>query len=117
MLIKSQDRLPQASPHGPRIRKEVLLANGVAPAVTQVAVSTIEPWDNIETHQHPTMWEFFFVLSGNATYMLDDEEFYVQSGDLFVVPPGRPHKQMVHDSPHIVLHWGVAADSDSIGGI
>lgn len=110
MIIKAQDRRLQPSPHDPHIRKEVLLANGVAPAVTQVAVSTIAAGAAVETHQHPTMWEFFFVLSGGAIYVLEDEEFFVQPGDLFVVPPGRRHSQKAQHGSHTVLHWGVATD-------
>jgi quercetin dioxygenase-like cupin family protein len=111
MIIKARDRCVKRGTHGPHVRKEVLLANGVAPAVTQVAVSTIAPLDAVETHQHPTMWEFFFVLSGPATYLLGDEKFEVQPGDLFVVPPGRRHSQRDQDAAHTVLHWGVATDS------
>ena len=111
MIIKTQDRVPKPSPHGPHVRKEVLVGSGLAPAITQVAVSTIEPGTAVEAHQHPTMWEFFFVLSGAATYFLDDEEFHVKTGDLFVVPPGQLHSQKAQEAPHTVLHWGVATDS------
>jgi quercetin dioxygenase-like cupin family protein len=110
MIIKAQDRLVKPSPHGLHVRKEVLVTNGAAPPITQVAVSTIEPQTAVEMHQHATMWEFFFVLSGAATYFLDDEEFDVGSGDLFVVPPGKRHGQKAQDAPHTVLHWGVATD-------
>jgi mannose-6-phosphate isomerase-like protein (cupin superfamily) len=56
------------------------------------------------------MWEFFFVLSGEATYVLDGEEFQVGPGDLFVVPPGGRHSQKIQSDPHTVLHWGLATD-------
>ena len=75
MIIRRSDRQPVPSAHGEHVHKELLLRGGIIPALTQVAESTIGPASAVETHNHPTMWEFFFVLSGEATYVLDGEEF------------------------------------------
>jgi quercetin dioxygenase-like cupin family protein len=110
MIIRSSARQAVTSAHGDHIYKELLLKGGIVPGLTQVAVSTIAPASDIETHHHPTMWEFFFVLSGEATYVLDGEEFQVGPGDLFVVPPGGRHSQKIQSESHRVLHWGLATD-------
>jgi len=108
MIIRRSDRQLVPSAHGEHVHKELLLRGGIIPALTQVAESTIGPASAVETHNHPTMWEFFFVLSGEATYVLDGEEFQVGPGDLFVVPPGRQHSQKTQSDSHTVLYWGVA---------
>ena len=110
MIIRRSDRQTVPGAHGDHIHKELLLKGGIVPGVTQVAESTVAPASAVETHNHPTMWEFFFVLSGEATYVLDGEEFQVGPGDLFVVPPGRQHSQKTQTDSHTVLHWGLATD-------
>jgi quercetin dioxygenase-like cupin family protein len=110
MIVRRSDRQPVPSAHGDHIHKELLLKGGIVPGLTQVAESTVAPASAIEVHNHPTMWEFFFVLSGEAVYILDGEEFQVGPGDLFVVPPGRRHSQKTQTDSHTVLHWGLATD-------
>jgi quercetin dioxygenase-like cupin family protein len=110
MLIRSADCPKQLSRHHDQIAKRLLLPNSVVPGLTQVAISTFAPEVETELHSHPTMWEMFFVLEGEATYLSEGNSFEVAPGDLFVIPPGTLHKQVALARPHVVLHWGIAAD-------
>lgn len=88
--------------------KSVILRDGVLPAVTQVAVTTLETGFEAELHAHPTMYEIYFVLSGRADYHLNGVEYAVEAGDFIVVPPGTVHRQRVTEGPHAIFYWGIA---------
>jgi len=106
MLIRHRDCTIEPSRHG--TPKQVFLRNGVLPAVTQVAVGTMEEDFEAELHSHPTMYENYYVLEGRAVYRVGDEEFEVEPGDMIVVPPGVIHRQRVIQGPHRVFYWGIA---------
>jgi mannose-6-phosphate isomerase-like protein (cupin superfamily) len=45
-----------------------------------------------EAHYHPANnWEFYFVLSGNATVVVGTHEHHVKTGDSVVIPPDTAH--------------------------
>ena len=110
MLIRPADRVPQPSRHA-GISKEVLIGRGILPNITQIAVSVLETGQATELHSHPTMYEIYFVLEGEATYFIDDREYEVASGDLLIVSPGALHRQTVTRGPHRIMYWGLETES------
>ena len=106
MLIRGCDCTTEPSRHG--TPKKVFLRGDVLPAVTQVAVATMDEGFEAELHNHPTMYENYYVLEGRAIYRVGDEEFAVEPGDMIIVPPGTPHRQRVTQGPHRVFYWGIA---------
>jgi quercetin dioxygenase-like cupin family protein len=88
--------------------KQVLAGPGVLPNVTQVAVAVFEGLMETELHSHPTMYESYFVLEGEAVYTVGEERYAVAPGDFFVVPPGTIHNQRVTVAPHRIFLWGIA---------
>jgi quercetin dioxygenase-like cupin family protein len=110
VLIRPADRILQPSRHA-GISKEVLIGRGILPNITQVAVSVLETGQATELHSHPTMYEIYFVLEGEATYFIDDREYEVASGDLLIVSPGALHRQTVTRGPHRIMYWGLETES------
>jgi len=43
-------------------------------------------------HSHPETDEFFLVLTGGLTIMVDEGSILLNPGDTFVVPRGQPHQ-------------------------
>lgn len=78
------------------------------PEVTQVAVATFDTPFETDLHRHPTMYEVYYFLEGSATYTVGDQTWEVGPGDLLVVPPDTPHRQVVTNPPHRTLYWGIA---------
>ncbi len=48
-------------------------------------------------HAHTQNHETFYVLEGNATFILGDETHQGTPGSLFHIPPGVPHKVIAGD--------------------
>lgn len=108
MRINSDDAPVELTPHGNP--KRVLLRGGVLPQVTQVAVGEFTELMQTDLHSHPTMYEIYFVLEGEAIYRIGDEEIGVRPGDFFFVPPATIHNQTVTVAPHRIFYWGIATD-------
>lgn len=106
MIVKGGTREAEPTSHG--TFKHVLLRGGVLPAVTQVAVAEFDAHTEIPRHEHPTMYEVFYVLEGAGAYSLGDETHEAEPGDLVVVPPGTPHAVKATRAPHRVFYWGIA---------
>lgn len=46
---------------------------------------------NFPYHAHQVQWEFYIVVSGRGVVRRNDRTFEVESGDVFVQPPGTAH--------------------------
>lgn len=53
---------------------------------------TIEPGEENSEHYHPNCDESLYLLSGELTHTLGDEEAVLEAGDLIHVPAGEPHQ-------------------------
>lgn len=112
MLIRDGARLKQHSRHRD-ISKEVIIGRGILPNVTQIAVSSLAEAQQTELHCHPTMYEVYYILEGEAKYIVGDQEYLVGSGDFVVVPPNTMHQQTVTRGPHKILYWGLETAPES----
>lgn len=57
---------------------------------TSVYQSEIVPGSGPRTHSHPYI-EYFVLDEGQGRYVVGDEEFDAQPGDVVIVPPGARH--------------------------
>ena len=116
MIIHTDELPEEKTAHGADLplRKRVIAAPGVIPGITQIAKATFSAPCSMRAsiHSHPTMWECYYVLKGNARYTIGDQIYEVRPGDFFAVPPGTPHFQEVIMAPHVILYWGVADESN-----
>ena len=77
---------------GTTIRKQQLvepfsLMNNLA----GFSVATMTKGQTVTSHQHASMHEFFFILSGSGNVRLHDRDFYLQAGSFVHVAPHTSH--------------------------
>jgi mannose-6-phosphate isomerase-like protein (cupin superfamily) len=54
-------------------------------------------------HSHPETGDFFLVLDGQLAIDLRDRTVLLETGELFVVPPGVEHRLRAEEEAHVVL--------------
>lgn len=75
--------------HSPLLKEDSRHARGYFPANYYMMV--VRDLDQIlPTHWHDE-WEFFFVVSGNCVFMLNEERIPMETGDVALVPAGAVH--------------------------
>jgi quercetin dioxygenase-like cupin family protein len=57
-----------------------------------VGLATFDPGKGNDEHIHPNCEEVVYVLDGEVTHTLGDQETVLRAGDLIVVPRGVPHR-------------------------
>lgn len=77
---------------------ETLVAESEEDAATAYRVR-IEPNQQTATSFHKIAEEFYFVLSGSATAILDGSSYAVKPGDFLRLPPGTTHAFVTSDEP------------------
>jgi len=60
--------------------------------LTQAAYGIITNEDNIESHQHGSMDEFYYFLEGNGVFLVGDQKLVVIPNTFVFVPSGIEHK-------------------------
>lgn len=48
-------------------------------------------------HSHD-FWELYFYVSGNVTYYIENETYYLSKGDILIIPPGKLHRAIIKDN-------------------
>jgi len=112
MIIRHCAAQSETTAHG--FSKWVLLPGGVLPSVTQLAVAELPPGAVVEMHSHPTMYEVFYPLDGEADYILREMTHSVGPGDLVVVEPGVRHSLRAGRDGHRVLYFGISTASNPV---
>ncbi len=73
-------------------KKRVLLSNDeTTTAITQIAVTKFKAGEEVESHIHPTMEEYYQFRKGHAIMIISGEEFICNEDDFVVVPAAAPH--------------------------
>ncbi|WP_031512364.1 cupin domain-containing protein [Streptomyces sp. NRRL F-5123] len=60
-------------------------------ALSTQRVTLLDGADGARPHRHDRSAEMFYVLDGAAQFLSGDEAVTAETGDLVIVPPGRPH--------------------------
>ena len=48
-------------------------------------------------HSHD-FYELYFYVSGNVTYYIENETYYLSKGDILIIPPGKLHRAIIKDN-------------------
>jgi quercetin dioxygenase-like cupin family protein len=80
-----------ADAHGRQITKQQLIDPFVVPNLAGLSVATLLPNQRISLHQHSTMHEFFYVLSGSGVIQVNGIDNSVEPGSFVHVAPGETH--------------------------
>lgn len=51
---------------------------------------------SIDNHSHD-YYEFYFLISGNITYSIENTQYILQSGDVLLISPGQSHHALIND--------------------
>ncbi|MBR6749415.1 MAG: cupin domain-containing protein [Bacteroidaceae bacterium] len=72
--------------------KTVLLGNDQPQSpITQIARTTLNAGDNIDTHTHDTMDEHFYILQGEVTFIIGHTTHKCHAGNYLLVRAGTGH--------------------------
>jgi mannose-6-phosphate isomerase-like protein (cupin superfamily) len=63
----------------------------------------IEPNQTTSTSYHKIAEEFYYVLSGSGTALLNDKSYELHTGDFLRLPPGTTHAFITRDEPLVML--------------
>jgi uncharacterized cupin superfamily protein len=64
---------------------------------------------NFPHHSHAALWEMYYVVSGTATFRIDQESHEVTEGDSVMCPPGMAH-QIINESNSDVVYLIISND-------
>ena len=118
IFIKASARKKGKAAHGKFTIKEIVVSGGSLPGVTQIAVSNLRLGKtDPKPHRHPTMWEIYFILQGEAVYDVGKKKYAVGPGDFLAIPPNTDHNQTVTKAPHVIFYWGIALDGNVRGEV
>jgi quercetin dioxygenase-like cupin family protein len=110
-LIHIKDLSWQEVSHNPEVKKKIIIEKGQIPQLMTFGQSTFQPGQKIETHNHPTMFEVFYILEGKAEYLVEGQKMILESGDNLTVEPGENHAQAnPFETPVTWLYFGIATD-------
>lgn len=97
--------------HQPEIKKQVMVKNGEIPQLTGFSQAVFKPGQSCEKHQHPTMYEVYFVLEGEATLIVNSKKFKAVKNDCVTIKPGEPHSAANNsDRDFVWIYFGLATD-------
>ncbi|MFA9392689.1 MAG: cupin domain-containing protein [Prolixibacteraceae bacterium] len=95
--------------HG-NTKKYVFLDNSqLINNLTQIAYASFNPGESCELHEHPTMFEYFFFISGTGIYTIDEIEYKISSNTFLEIPPKSIHKLTNNGLVDLkFVYWGIA---------
>jgi quercetin dioxygenase-like cupin family protein len=67
------------------------LRKGEMAGLDFMSLITLEPGASVGEHPHPSAEEFYLIVSGRGTALLDGEAFPVEPGDAFLCKAGHSH--------------------------
>jgi quercetin dioxygenase-like cupin family protein len=73
----------------------------------QAALGIMMRGDEIESHLHPTMEEFYYFEEGNVSFIVDDATYNCISGSFIKVPSNTLHSLKVIENARFI-YWGIA---------
>jgi mannose-6-phosphate isomerase-like protein (cupin superfamily) len=111
LLVDSDALPPVPTSHPNGGLKRVIAALGQLPApITQIATAVLQPGDASGTHAHASMDEYFFVLEGTGSAVIDGEEMPLGPGAFLMVRANTPHN-IVAATRLSFFYFGLAAPS------
>ena len=110
-MIRLSDLKPESTAHGSGT-KFVFRSNDEMPhKSTQAAFGVFQPGETCEEHIHPTMYEYFYFISGEGTYTIDGVDYNLEPGSFLEIPAGLKHS-LAADKGVVLrfVYWGIATD-------
>ena len=70
-----------SSNHDNGIKKIIFTSGELKNNITQIAFGELSADQNIESHCHPTMDEYFYITNGEGIFIVNGEKILVAKGD------------------------------------
>ncbi|WP_439132625.1 cupin domain-containing protein [Polaribacter sp.] len=97
--------------HQGNIFKKVLIEKGEIPNLMMFSTATFKPNQKVEMHKHDTMYEVFFIQSGQAEFIINNIKIIAKPGDCITIEPGELHSQSNPFKDDVTwLYFGIATD-------
>ncbi|MEJ1222906.1 cupin domain-containing protein [Sediminicola sp. 1XM1-17] len=110
-LVRSQEVAEVGVSHDASVKKKVLLEKGTVPQLMNFSSAVFAPGQAVETHNHPTMYEVFYILKGRAEFVVNQEKVVLGVGDCITIEPGEWHSQSNPYGEHVEwVYFGIATD-------
>ncbi len=109
-IVVHKDQRKTMPMNHPGLTKDVIVENGMLPPLTQISVALYHEGQEVELHQHKTMWALYFILSGEGIYTIGDETVTLKEGSFLAIPPTMMHKHRCTVGPHKIYYMGLATD-------
>ncbi|MBS1746351.1 MAG: cupin domain-containing protein [Bacteroidetes bacterium] len=78
-------------------------------ALTQFAFGKLMPGEEVETHLHPTMEEYFYFISGFGVYMIDEGLYNIQPSSFVHIPANTLHSLKTTGNESLTfVYFGIA---------
>lgn len=94
--------------HNPVIKKQVMIAPGEIPAITNFSRAVFPPGEIANAHAHNDMTEVFLIESGQGIMTVDNQDYAMNPGDCITVHPHETHElKNTGNEPLSVIYFGV----------
>ncbi|MEA5535071.1 cupin domain-containing protein [Crocosphaera sp. XPORK-15E] len=112
MKLTVFSQLPiEFSNHNHYIQKKVMLKPGDIPNLTNFSQATFTPGQKTIPHLHETMYEVFFVESGEGIIRINEVDYPLLKGNCITVEPGEVHELMNRGSTDLILtYFGIVSE-------
>jgi quercetin dioxygenase-like cupin family protein len=117
-ILHLQDLPLQSTSHvdqqGRPIRKQQFLQPFVIPNFSGFQVATLLAGQTVQRHEHPTMHEIFYVLSGKAAFTVDDKDHIATKGTMIHVAPTEKHRIVAQESDEgdlVMAYFGITVQA------
>lgn len=98
MKLTTLNELPEQSvSHNPEIKKRVMLTPDELPNITNFSQAIFTPGQTALAHAHETMYEVFYIESGEGKIRINGEDYPLTQGTCVVVEPKEIH-EVINDS-------------------
>lgn len=97
--------------HAGGIMRKVLLGEGDLPASVRLSHALFKPGESVEMHKHESLFEVFYVLSGQGLLTVEGRPVDIGGGSCFMVEPGEMHA-LINDGnvDMALIYFGLIAD-------
>ncbi|QVY65738.1 cupin domain-containing protein [Polaribacter sp. Q13] len=112
MKLVNTNTLPEiGTSHDEDVKKKVFIEKGIVPQLMMFGAATFKPGQAVETHKHDTMYEVFYIQSGKAEFVVNDQKMIVIHGDCITIEQGEFHSMSNPFSENVTwVYFGIATD-------
>lgn len=97
--------------NAPEIKKQTFIGNEMIPKLMMFGKAIFKPGQKVGEHTHATMFEVYYILSGKASFTVNQEENIVEKDSCIVIEPGELHYQSNPFQEDVEwIYFGVATD-------